>query len=294
MIPFMSAWTTAPERIGTVGLADGRALGWAAWGPVDGVPVLFFGGAGTGRSLGFGADHAGRLGVQLIAVERPGLGASGPLPGRTLATWAADVEQLAVAMSLAEYRIVGYSQGAPFALTCAAAGGPVAVAIVAGTDELQRPEFSSQLHPEVAGLVRAVAADPDGIEAAFSRDANAEMLWNLIVTTSSQHDLGIYTDPGFAAAFRRALDDGFAQGAAGYARDVVLATGRWPFDMSAITQPVDVWYGEQDASPVHSPDFGALMARRLPNAHRHVRPDAGGSILWTHAEEILTSLLSVG
>jgi pimeloyl-ACP methyl ester carboxylesterase len=87
---------------------------------------------------------------------------------------------------------------------------------------------------------------------------------------------------------------GFAQGAAGYARDFVLATSDWPFDPSAIRVPVDLWYGGHDTSTVHSPDLGVELARRIPGARRHLLPEAGGSLLWTHAEEILASLTSAG
>ena len=68
---------------------------------------------------------------------------------------------------------------------------------------------------------------------------------------------------------------------------------RWPFELAKITVPVELWYGGRDASPVHSPDFGESLARRIPNARRTLVPEAGGSVLWTHAAAILTRLLSV-
>jgi pimeloyl-ACP methyl ester carboxylesterase len=58
-----------------------------------------------------------------------------------------------------------------------------------------------------------------------------------------------------------------------------------------ITARVDLWYGALDASPVHSPDHGETLARRIPRCRRHVVADAGGSILWTHGTEILRALL---
>jgi len=187
--------------------------------------------------------------------------------------------------------MVGFSQGAPFALACAAAGLPAAVALVAGQDDLQHPSLVAKLDEHLAGLVQAVAADPDAVEAAFRVNADAQMLWSLIIGNSSDHDLGIYTDPAFAPAFLRSLHEGFSQGASGYARDLVLAMGPWPFDLGAICMPVDLWYGGHDASAVHSPDAGVTLAGRIPSARRWFLADAGGSLLWTHAELILTSLL---
>ena len=279
-----------PERLGVTRLPDGRGLAWAEWGPEDGAPVLFFSGAAIGRGMGFGADVVDRFGVRLIAVERPGVGASDPYPGRTLGDWPRDIAQLASALDLFDVGIVGFPQGAPFALACAAAGVANAVSVVSGTDDLHHSAFADLLNPDVARLVRVVADDPAGVESAFARTADAAMVWSLIVWSSSEVDRRVYTDPAFEAAFKRALAEGFARGAAGYARDLVLAMGRWPFDPADIRVPVDLWYGGHDASAVHSPDHGATLAGRIPTARRHLLPEAGGSLLWTHAGEILGSL----
>ncbi|MCY1032462.1 alpha/beta hydrolase [Corallococcus sp. BB11-1] len=283
-----------PERLEEARLPDGRNLGWAQWGPADGVPVLFFSGAAMGRSLGFGADVLARLGVRLISVDRPGLGASSPSPERTLNDWVTDIRHLASALALPRFGIVGFSQGAPFALACAAAGLPSAVAVVSGQDDLNASELAGMLHPDVAGMVRRAVEEPATFEATFAGMGNAEVLWKLITGTSSAVDLAVYTSPGFEPAYRRALEEGFSQGARGYARDLTLAMGRWPFDLGRIQVPVALWYGGHDTSIVHSPDHGAVLARRIPTASRHLLPEAGGSLLWTHAADILESLLRSG
>src|SRR5690348_8901714 len=91
---------SAPARRGAVGVAPQRRMAWSEWGPEDGVPVLFSPGAATSSSLGFVAGVVERLGVRLIAVDRPGLGGSDPAPGRTLLDTAADVRALASALAL--------------------------------------------------------------------------------------------------------------------------------------------------------------------------------------------------
>ena len=280
-----------PARLGESRLPDGRQLGWAEWGPPDGVPVLLCPGAATSRWLGFGAGVVDALGLRLVSVDRPGLGASDAAPGRTLLDWAGDVRELAVLRELEGLRVVGFSQGAPFALACAAQGVAVGAAVVSGSDELAAPEFADALAPDVRALVDLVAADAGGAEAMFAGFGSAEKLWELIIAGSGEGDRAVYQEPAFEAAFRRAMAEAFVQGSAGYARDTALAMGRWPFDPGAIRVPVDLWYGQQDTSPVHSPDLGATLARRIPTARRHVVPDAGGAVLWTHAEAILRSLL---
>jgi pimeloyl-ACP methyl ester carboxylesterase len=230
------------------------------------------------------------LKVRLISVDRPGLGASTPAPGRGLNDWAADIRSWAAAQALEGLLAVGYSSGAPFALACAVSGVVRGVAIVAGTDELAYPALRDKLHPDVARLVALAAAEPARAEAFFA-GLNAQMMWDMVLSMSSDADRAVYTEPLFAAAYRRAMDEGFAQGSAGYARDTLLTMSRWPFDPSVIHGPVDLWYGALDTSPVHSPDHGETLARRIPSARHHVLPQAGAALLWTHTENILESLL---
>lgn len=280
-----------PDRAGEV-VRGGRRIGWTEWGARDGTPVLYCTGAGMAGSFGFGADAARELGVRLVCVDRAGLGRSQPDPAKSFATWTADVAAALHAAGVVAPPVVGFSQGAPFAAALAGAGVASRLAIVAGTDELVHPAIRARLVPDVAAMVRDIEADPAGFEAAFAHVVDADGLWRLVVAMSAPHDRARYEEPAFAAAYRRALAEGFAQGPGGYVRDVVLASGPWPTPPERIAVPVTLWYGALDTSPVHSPDAGATLAARFPRATRHVLPDEGGSILWTRAREILRDLLA--
>jgi pimeloyl-ACP methyl ester carboxylesterase len=278
-----------PDDVGTSQVAEGRRLAWAAWGPTYGHPVLFFSGAGMGRRLGFGSHLVERLGIRLIAVDRPGVGASDPSPDRTLTDWAADVRRFVTVEALADPVAVAFSMGGPFGLACAAAGVVGRLALVSAQDDFAHDPTMALLPADVAGLVRATVADPSSTEHGFA-DADAASLQAMVLSTASEADRRCYADEPFASRYAAALGDGFAPGAAGYARDLALAAGRWPFEVEDIDVPVDLWYGAEDASPVHSPDLGATLARRLPDARRHVVADVGSSVLWLEAEAILTAV----
>lgn len=262
-------------------------MAWSEWGPAGGTPVLLSPGAGTSGALGFATDALDRLGVRLIAVDRPGLGGSDPSPNRTLLDGAADVRALATALSLEWPAIVGFSQGAPLALACAANGVVSAAAVVSGTDELWA--LRDSLPPQLQPQIELAASDPAAAEGMF-RSMTPEMLLAM-VDGSPEVDLAVYRHPAFAPAFAAAVHEAFVRGPDGFARDTLLAMQRWPFDPATIRVPVHLWYGAVDASPFHSVDHGASLSRRIPNSERTVIPEAAGAILWTHGAEILAALL---
>lgn len=278
------------ERAGARVLADGRTLAWSEWGPPDGATVLFCTGAGMSGSLGFGAGALGELGVRLVGLDRPGLGRSTAHPGRTLASWADDVA--AAFGGDPGLLAVGFSQGAPFALALAARGLVRALALVSGQDDLGHPALLPLLPDQVAGMVRLARDDPGRLEAEVEAAASADWLHGLVLALSGEADRTVYASRPFDAAYRRCLAEGFAQGPAGYARDVALSMGEWPFRAEEVRVPVLLRYGALDGSPVHSPDHGRTLASRLPRARLQVDDGEGGAVLWTRAREILADLLS--
>jgi pimeloyl-ACP methyl ester carboxylesterase len=161
--------------------------------------------------------------------------------------------------------------------------------VVSGTDELAGPALRRMLPPDLGRQLDLAETDPPAAEALF-RGMTAAMLIAM-VGGSPEVDLVVYREPAFAAAFAAAVDEAFVRGPDGFARDTLLAMQRWPFDPAAIRAPVHLWYGRLDGSPLHSVDFGASLARRIPGAACTVIEGAGGAILWTHGAEILAALL---
>jgi pimeloyl-ACP methyl ester carboxylesterase len=279
-----------PEVQDTLKLSDGRLLAWSQWGPPQGVPILFCTGAGMSSTLGFGADSLAELNVRLIALDRPGLGASSPDVTKTLDSWASDIREFIAALKLQSVLAVGFSQGAPFALTLAGYNLVQAVAIVSGQDDLTYPALARHLTADVATMLTAASDDPQSFQQYISEIFTADLLWKLITDISSEHDLELYLHPTFARAYFQSVQEGFSQGTQGYALDLSNALLPWPIPLERIKVPVDLWYGQLDTSPVHSPDFGYTMAQRLPCASLTVDPQEGSSILWTRARDILTKL----
>ena len=286
----MRVRVTAPERRRKMRLRDGRTLAWSEWGPEAGLGVLYCPGAGMSGWLGFGWEEARRLGVRLLAVDRPGLGGSDPDGGKTFASWAVDVAEWRRWLGLEGLRAVGFSQGAAFALALGATGLAERVAVVSGQDELAEPRVRAMLPAGVAAMVEEAEGDPAGLERKFAAVATAEKMLELILAFSGEGDRRMYEEPEMRAGLERALAEGFGQGAHGYARDLANAMGRWGFRVEGIGAPVALWYGEEDRSPVHSPDYGETLAGRLRRGMRRVVRGEGGAVLWTRAGEILEEL----
>jgi len=115
-----------PDRPGheTVGqtlcLSDGRQLGYAEFGDPQGSPAFHFHGfPGTRLTASLHAEDATAAGVRLIAPDRPGMGLSDFQRRRRIADWPHDVSELADALGIDRFAVLGVSGGGPYALACA-------------------------------------------------------------------------------------------------------------------------------------------------------------------------------
>ena len=104
----------------TIKLKDGRTLGYAEYGAPQGKPVFEFHGNPSSR-LGskFLDEAAKRLGARIIGIDRPGMGLSDYKSGRQLLDWPDDVFELADALGIDRFAILGGSGGTPSVLACA-------------------------------------------------------------------------------------------------------------------------------------------------------------------------------
>lgn len=262
----------------------GRRMAYAAYGPDSGAPVLFIAGAGSGRRMAFGLEMLDETGIRLISVDRPGLGASTPGPGKTLDSVAADFAAVIDTVVGRPLPVVANSQGAPFGLALAATGRVSRLVLVSPIDDLGHPPVAAQLPAAHREFVNAIAADPDGAVQVLS-GYTATALFDMMMADYPPSDAVVYEQPGFRAMLRAALDDGFAQGAGGYARDTVLATSPWPTHLLSPRIDVHVLFGADDT--VHSPDLGDILAARIPGATRTVIAGVGGALLWARPDVVL-------
>src|ERR1700716_3282454 len=107
-------------REGTVDLDDGRVLGYREYGELTGTPIVYLHGMPGSRLDPVALDEEyRRLGVRVVAIERPGYGLSSARRSGGLVDWPADVAAVADHLAIERFAVLGYSSGGKYAAACA-------------------------------------------------------------------------------------------------------------------------------------------------------------------------------
>ncbi|MBV9952630.1 MAG: alpha/beta hydrolase, partial [Acidimicrobiia bacterium] len=242
-----------------VGLPDGRTLAADDVGAADGRPVVYVHGTPDSRLARHPDDGiARRLGVRLLAVDRPGFGHSSPDPAGTAASFGRDVGVLARELGLADIAVLGWSAGAVSALGVAAACGPLVrtVGIAAGLPP--GPAYGDPAVLDAAAdgqrLLVEMAAE-QGVEATAAElspylvpdPPSLELAREHLRTGSDEVRLAeLDSVPGGLDAMAAAMVDAVRGGLEGIRRDLELQVLPPDIDLDRIEVPVHLWYAELD------------------------------------------------
>src|ERR1022692_2574237 len=115
-----------PRLEGSVGLPDGRRMGFAEFGDARGRTVIWLHGTpGARRQI----PHEARAlamaqQVRLVGIDRPGIGSSTPHVYSQIRSFATDLESGADALGIEGMAIIGLSGGGPSVLGAALGEGP--------------------------------------------------------------------------------------------------------------------------------------------------------------------------
>ncbi|HEX6116557.1 MAG TPA: alpha/beta hydrolase [Solirubrobacterales bacterium] len=267
---------THPRRIL---LEDGRLLAFDEWGDRCGTPVFSFHGGISSRLDAAPLDAACReRGVRLIAPDRPGTGYSDPSPGRTLLDWPRDVAELADALGLERFGVMGWSLGGQYAAACAYAL-PTRVtraALLAGVVPFEVEPGRAGLAwfdrwlltlcrwaPPLAGL---------GLRIGVSLPPLAGMQRIIACDGSDADREALRRDPSPTWA-AESIKQSVRAGTGGVIRDYRVWREPWGFDLGRVGVEVGVWQGDDDGF-VPVTDAEAL-AERIPGARLVVCPGEG-------------------
>jgi pimeloyl-ACP methyl ester carboxylesterase len=268
-----------PAPSGSVALGDGRQLAYDDVGDAGGFPVVYLHGCPDSRLTRHPDDAvAARAGVRLVAVDRPGYGASDPPADSSRLTMARDVVALIDALGLAPCAVLGWSSGGPIALACAFvapdkvdAVGVVAAPLPTPTDEGVDDVVEAMLPYVVPeGLTRELALE------------------HIREGKSREYLDDLDSVPGLADQLATGMLGAAARGNTGAAFDVRNLMTPWEFALADIAPPVRLWYGSRD--DVAGVAAGEQLAADLPTATLDVVDGASHLLLLTHWTEILESL----
>jgi pimeloyl-ACP methyl ester carboxylesterase len=281
-----------------VGLRDGRRLAYSETGRPNGEPVLYLHGA-IGTPCRRSAELDGviaELGIRYLMVSRPGFGASDPLPGRALLDHAGDVRQLADALGLDRFAVVGVSTGAPYALACARRL-PDRVHSAAAVSSLSPLHDGAPrgvpLRLRLAlGLLRTAPGFCTRAGDAVVRllERHPALLLRAMVSGAPEADRTLLDD---SQASQTAVSSFLAAARGGVGEminDYRLCSGPWGFEPRDIETAVHVWHGMRDQLvPV---DHALALAAEIRGSRIALDGEDGHFFFRRRLRDILGGLLS--
>ena len=278
-------------------LQDGRRLGFVEYGDPEGKPVMLLHDLWSNRNLRHPDDSIlQRIGVRLIGVDRPGYGMSTRRPGRSIMDVVDDIMLLSKALKLAQFAVLGYSAGGPYALACAYRFPQIVerCAVVASFPPLDHAQGFRALHPFYGRLFQ-LASGNEGFFRLLMRgffwvDAQrgADQYIRELGSALSLADRNVLSNIDLFASRRDMWEDIRRAGSDKLVDEMLTLTRSWGYHLQSIRVPVDIWWGEAD--DFCAPIVGERMADMIPNGQLQRVPQAGHLVLYSHWQAILQTL----
>lgn len=281
-------------------LSGGRRLAFTEYGVPEGRPLFYFHGfPGSRLEARLLAAGAVRNQVRILAVDRPGFGLSEFAPGRTLGDWPQDVTELADALALSRFAVLGLSGGGPYALACARLIPQrlTAVGVVCGLGPLDEPGATRVLKWPAHLSFMLVRHQPHlakhfyELLARWFMRRHPQWVLHLMHVSAPWPDRAVLRQPKIRRALIASVHAAVRQGGRGPLRDLVLYSRPWGFALEEIAMPVHLWHGEADATVPAA--MGHDQADRLADCRARFLPGEGHfSLIVNHLDEILATLAS--
>lgn len=293
----MASQTTKTQHIT---LSDGRRLAYDAMGDQDGMPVFLFHGVPGSRLQRHpnAASVAERLGARVVAVDRPGYGLSDNQPGRTILHWPDDVAQLADALEIDRFAVIGVSGGGPFALACAHAlpDRMTRLALVSSLAPIEAPGIRKSLVRSQRMQFTFANALPWVVRLMFRsyfraagkmspEDVRSKLRKDLPLAERPLLDV-----PGFIEMFVADAIEAGRGGANAVSMELTLLARPWGFHVEDVTVPTLLWQGMEDMNV--SPAMGRHLADVIPDCQATFLPGEGHLVGLTHWDKILQAVVA--
>lgn len=298
-----------PRHDQTLRLPDGRLLGFAEYGSSTGKPLLYFHGYPSSRLEAGPIDAmAQRLGIRILALDRPGFGLSSPLPQSQIRDWPLDVQAFASEMKLSKFAVMGLSGGGPFALACAKEL-PQEMLTGVGLFASAPPWAAGRHHMSLSRRILSWMSFnwPSGLKIAANVCLKALGWLTSTNFVTSRIDGWLSrqkpqnqdaTQPERPVAerrenlFRLLFKEPFVQGSDAAAHEtLLLSSNDWGFRLEDVSyDKVLIWHGVKDANaPIVMMRY---LADKLPHCELYELPDDTHYTMFKHLEDALAKLVS--
>lgn len=277
----------------TLTLASGRRLAFEHFGDPDGTPAFYFHGWPSSKVQGAVMDEPGRkLGLHVVAMDRPGIGGSDFHEGRRLLDWPPLLTELADHLNWPRFHVFGVSGGGPYALVTAhqMPERVLSVNVICGAPPLR--DLGTR---ELFWVYRVVLAvrnrAPRLLAPLFKAGVAASRLpvdrWpmNWALKVLNQRDREVLTDPVLGPIVAEGFRQSVLSGVPRVQADGDIYSSDWAFDLREIRVPVHFWHGKADKNIPWT--YAQKVAALIPKATTHWTEDDGHySMAVLRAEEV--------
>ena len=278
-----------------IALRSGRKVEVEEYGDRAGHPLLFFHGLiGSHHQASYVAEEARRVGLRIIAPNRPGVGLSEFIARPNALEAVDDIEDIASTLGLDGFSVIGISGGAPYALGALHRLGEriQTVTIISGMGPMQLPGALQGMEQRRRLFLGAGSRYPQLARRAFLTAADRfradpDRFLRRLVTTWSAPDRELFERRDVFDLFLKDLHQVFTEGngADGLAHELTIYRN-YGFSLGSlpISRRVVLWHGLSDW--IVPPAMAWKMVHALPVAEAHFVPgghfmaiDAAGPII---------------
>lgn len=285
---------TSSSQPCTVALPNQRQLGIVRYGNPRHPALLFHHGyASSGLAVPECSALMAKLGLQVLAFDRPGVGQSEVDEDLTMESFAMDVAFAVQQLEVPEpFGLAGWSGGGPYALAQAALFGPRAASLQllstvlpfgdqAAYEEITLPWKAVRFLNDYLPLLGKVTL----AQLSEQWQTRPDTIIDQFFALQGPAEEAIGAQPYFRALLRDAAVHGFAHEGLGVYYDGRSLCKPTQFQLSAIQAPTTLWHGTADG--IWEPDSLSYLTHHIPNAHLRLLEGAGHMLYLEHWEAIL-------
>jgi pimeloyl-ACP methyl ester carboxylesterase len=282
------------ETENQIELRDGLTIGYAEYGDLLGIPVIYLHGCPSSRFELNNPDMveiAERLHIRIIVPDRPGIGLT-QWKSYSVRNFPDIVAQFADIIGLDRFALMGCSSGGKFVAACAwkIPERLSTATIISGTAPFDLPGVKETLSKQDRQLYGAANKVPWLFRLELSKIArdvhkNPDSILSLFSEMCAS-DKTVLDQPNVKRLFEQTVIETFRQGTRGAAHDLKIEARPWGFSLDEINLPVNVWHGESDVVPIKQ---AHILAESIPNARGKFFPNEGHLIIMSHFEEVLNA-----